>query len=130
MKEVISYIANDGKVFTDEIECLDYENSLKLKASGIRFLNQHDKEIPVSTDTLEDAFVIVLPTQQDIQVFAEMAEYTGTIMDGIDNPGVYVWEDGKYGGYDTWMNVQDELADARDWVNRLEKLMKIAQDGN
>lgn len=91
MKEVTKYVADDGKEFDYEEECIEYERNQRIIGTKIIFLDRNDKQIPVSQENVSLAFGLILPTDKDVEVCMDLFSYDGTLADGISGPGVYLW---------------------------------------
>jgi hypothetical protein len=76
----IVYIADDGKEFDDEYDCLHYEwrlNHPNLK--DVHIYDEHGKEFEdiFSEDTYGDCMKITVPTDEAAQDMQALAKYTG-----------------------------------------------------
>lgn len=76
----VIYIADDGKEFDDEFDCQDYE--WILSHSHIKDVRAYDKdenklEDILSEKTYEIADKIVVPNENALNDFRELASYTG-----------------------------------------------------
>ena len=79
------YEALDGKIFEDDEECLDYEDRLRLNTifKNIKFYDSNNvlmelKNIDDFFNALEYNYKIVIPTEEDCEIFNEwlrMNEY-------------------------------------------------------
>ena len=82
--EVKGYFADDGKFFTDEEQCRDYEmNQLERKLFNICLDLNFEK-----TEYIDDILYFMPKTKKDIKNFLEVNEYYGYTADGItlDSP--------------------------------------------
>lgn len=112
------YRANDGTIFYDEDECVDYERRLKydLKAfNGVRLWNEHDKEIPLS-DVFANNFDIIniwsvyFPNREVAEQFREMIQdicgedvFNHDIRD-VDK-GLYTFNENS----DSWVQIEENI---------------------
>ena len=84
------YQSLNGKIFSDEKECLEYEKSLAFRMFDAEGL----------TDNADISYVVDIKTPKAADDFIKTCETIGTSSDGIrrDCPGVYAWDfyDEKY----------------------------------
>ena len=123
MKEITKYIADDGKEFEDEDECLDYERGLKIhKVYGFRAYDRQGKEIFPKNyvsdmdDFTYDAHYIKVDNVKGWEEFEELCnyEFDTYFYDGLDEisqTGLYFKDD----DHDFWTN----------WDYEYEKLRNI-----
>lgn len=123
MKEITKYIADDGKEFDDEDECLDYERGIKiLKVYGFRAYDRQGKEIFPKDyvrnmdDFNYDACYIKVENIRGWEEFEELCidEFETCFYDGLDNiseNGLYYKDD----DHDCWTS----------WDYEYEKLRNI-----
>lgn len=123
MTEITKYIADDGKEFEDEDECLDYERGIKvLKAYGFRVYDRQGKEI-FPKDYVKDmdefsydAYYIKVENIRGWEEFEDLCndEFDTYFYDGLDEiseTGLYFKDD----DHDCWTN----------WDYEYEKLREI-----
>ena len=127
MTEVTKYIANDGKEFEDEDECLDYERTSTMKAiKGVKFFSEDGKEI-TNYSSLEDlldlSYFIKITDKDDFDKFEELL---------YDELGCSYWADG-------WDSLKDEKGlffydeDRDSWISweaEYDKLREIRRKMN
>lgn len=123
MTEITKYIADDGKEFDDEDDCLDYERSIKiLKVYGFRAYDRQGKEI-FPKDYVKnmdyftyDVYYIKVENIKGWEEFEKLCndEFDTYFYDGLDSiseNGLYYKDD----DYDCWTN----------WDYEYEKLRNI-----
>ena len=77
--EVKGYFADDGKFFTDEVECYDYEiNQLMRKLFNITFDLNFERP-----ENIYDMMYFIPKNQQDIEMFIAVRENYGYTTEGI-----------------------------------------------
>ena len=133
MREITSYQAFDGKVFTSKQECLDYEQDhlayREVLSVYVKFLDNDRKELcmPASKDcyyeqNLEDAYnksaflIIEDDFEEDIaaQLYEEM---------GISIP--YKRGQYRYDEYEGWVKLTDDLiAFCKRWNMTVREMIK------
>ena len=123
MKEITKYIADDGKEFDDEDECLDYERGIKIKkVYGFKAYDRQGKEIFPKNyvsdmdDFTYDAHYIKVENIKGWEEFEELCndEFGTYCCDGLDSNselGLYL----KDAAHDCWVN----------WDYEYEKLRNI-----
>lgn len=124
MTEITKYIADDGKEFDDEDECLNYERGTKIKkVYGFKAYNRQGEEIfpkdYISSDMddfVYDAYYIRITNIQGWEEFEELCndEFDTYFYDGLDEiseTGLYFKDD----DHDCWTN----------WDYEYEKLRAI-----
>ena len=112
MKEITKYIADDGKEFDDEDECLDYERGIKIhKVYGFKAYDRQGKEIFPKNyvsdmdDFVYDACYIRIENIKGWEEFEELCndEFGTYFYDGLDSiseTGLYFKDD----DHDCWIN--------------------------
>lgn len=91
MIEQTIYIATDKTVFEDKDECLRYEI----------FLKNYDRVVKL-TDAGEvactpfDTYYVYLATPEIVQAFLEGEQKDGYSIEGISEPGFYMWNENKF----------------------------------
>lgn len=123
------YIAEDGKQFYDEDECIQYERERVYSGvnSAIKGLTPDGKPLAFSDPNFCDsATSVYLASEKAVEVFKKRCDNEGINNSGIDEPGVYVWNDCDYPleNY-TWLSLcgvisyyEDEIAKLREIENK------------
>jgi hypothetical protein len=94
------YIANDGKEFDDEDDCQAYEANLLSETLTMR------NYVGVKTNNLDNCQAVKLDRLSDIMSFIALCKYEGISHTGIDEPGVYMYTEGRYGSAnEAWTNI-------------------------
>lgn len=123
MREITKYIADDGKEFDDEDDCLDYERGIKIKdIYGFKTYDQRGKEIfpkDYVSNMTEFSYDVCYIRVENIKGWEEFEKlcidefdtyfYNG--LDEISEKGLYYKDD----DYDCWVN----------WDYEYEKLRNI-----
>lgn len=99
------YIADDGREFMNEDECTDYEFGLLEKT-----FNCYDGKY--NNASPEDCVYIDLPTVEDIERFKRYCDVSDIIDDGIDKPGLYMFDDKNYIN-EYWLNLDEVMVRIR-----------------
>lgn len=99
------YIANDGREFTDEDECTDYEFNLVEKT-----LTYYDIECQ-KTDDVHKCMIINLITDSDVENFKLVCDVCDIPVEGIGGPGLYIYNEYKYEG--GWLDVDEIISKIR-----------------
>jgi hypothetical protein len=94
------YIADDGKEFTYEDECKDYEYSILRKS--FKCLDFDYNEVGI-----DEAAFVELPTKLIVKNFIECCEFEGIHSDGIAGPGLYIYTEYQGG---QWVNMDEAIA--------------------
>ena len=92
------YIAEDGTIFTDESECVEYEYNLLTKT--FECFNQHYEPADV-----ESCCFLKIKHADAVNNFKQVCVYLGTSSDGVDKPGMYMYSD----YIDRWVNLDDVI---------------------
>ena len=91
------YIADDGKQFDDEFECLDYEWHLHHPfLKKIAFLDVNNNLIinPFTDKAYSDINTVIVHNLNELQDLSEFIKYTGFLAyQDITEPGVWRWND-------------------------------------
>lgn len=122
MKRIVTYTyeAFDGKVFTDEDECRDYELAKKSENVELTLLNHKLETLPNSADGFTSAMFIIVNKQEDIEFVKELAEEYG-----YGHPWVRTWNSKKECEEKLGIYCYDEHTDK--WVNFDDKFAEIKQ---
>lgn len=96
------YIADDGKEFIDEGDCIDYE--FMILGQQIECYDADGTKI----NDPERCSAVNLQTEDDVKRFIQWSDLCGCTTDGIDKPGIYV-----YGCGDEWVNIDDLISRIR-----------------
>lgn len=82
MKEVHYYVAEDGKKFNEEKECIDYEFKQKIKdivGNGFKLFDEKREEITDYTyDSIYEVFAIQVLTIEGAKFLVQWADDYGT----------------------------------------------------
>lgn len=108
MTEVTYYIADDGKRFECEEECIYYEETLafeKIKNDLVMF-NSEDFVVS-DMKSFKDVRMVVIKTETALTFFLDRCYDYGVPRCGISKCGFYKWDDSRCGG--EWINVFEEL---------------------
>lgn len=122
MTEITKYIADDGKEFDDEDDCLDYERGIKIKdIYGFKTYDQYGKEIfpkdyiSDMNDFIYDVYFIKVTNIKGWEEFENLCydEFDTCFYDGLEEiseTGLYFKDDDS-----CWTN----------WDHEYEKLREI-----
>ena len=131
MIEKTVYIANDGKEFESEEDCLEYEASTEFSdiLNAVVFFSENGEIIPSSNDlyqfnrAFDSALFVVIPSSpklkdERVKKFSDdvMSELCGKIFPTAT--GVYRWEACD----EDWISFED---DSQDFVQKWNKLLNI-----
>ena len=94
------YIANDGKEFDDEGECLDYENELNIKS-----IEAYDENF--NRVDFERATYVVIHSDEELNFICEVCGYNGWTDEGLNENGLYRYN--SYYRVDKWEKVKIPL---------------------
>lgn len=111
----IQYISDDGKIFYDEYECLEYEKELRLeKIKNVKFFDENGRYIDIS-HTICYAFMnfkkVIIPTVEDYEALVDILEDAGYDSDYIPSEG-------------TWYEVYDDT-EGNNTIISEEKLIML-----
>lgn len=129
MKKVEKYIAEDGTVFDDESDCIDYETALMMKGN-VKLFDADGGEIPA--ERFEECFYIWCGDSENAQSVIENLHY---VYGGGDLPWVSAPypEAGLIYYYDEsleiWSTIDEEIYRAKDRLSELEVMKKKIMGG-
>jgi TATA-box binding protein (TBP) (component of TFIID and TFIIIB) len=98
----ILYVADDGKQFDNEYDCLDYEFGLRIKDSvkHITIFNEDGEVVctPIaSEDTYDNAEKIVVTSMTGVNILHQISDYTGfSAYESIDSPGIWLYNKNNF----------------------------------
>ena len=89
------YIAEDGREFTDEDDCLYHEIGLKKKLFVFynHALNKCD---------FDSCMFVKIPTQKHLDDFRDICKYEGVTVEGLNDLGIYVYLENRR---ERWFNL-------------------------
>lgn len=82
MLEKEYYIARDGKEFTDEDDCLNYENELNIKS-----IEAYDEDF--NRVDFESATYVVIHSDEELDFICEVCDYNCWTVEGLNGYGLY-----------------------------------------
>lgn len=100
------YIADDGKEFDNEEDCMDHE--FDIFNESFRCFNSKYEKSNVETCAFVD-----VPTEKSVKHFIKVCDTLGITADGVDKPGIFMYSD--YGN--SWINLEDTLARFKEVLN-------------
>lgn len=124
MTEITKYIADDGKEFDNEDDCLEYEKGIEIKkAYGFKAYDRQGKEIfPKDyisdiNDFIYDVYFIKVENIKGWEEFEELCndEFDTYFYDGLDEiseTGLY-FKDEVFDGWMSWDEQYDKLREIR-----------------
>ena len=123
----IIYRANDGTEFTNEQDCINYENVANCLCDKKHFIafNKYLEPYDITSDTIENVFEMmeyfICLTDEAVAAFKSMCEQTGICAptDGIKVLTYYGWEVENQDQWDAFPDVYNAFNE------RFEKLMRI-----
>lgn len=96
------YIADDGKEFDDEDDCIGYEMSLIATQ-----LNMYTHK-SVRTNSVTNCWYAKLNTEEEVSSFINLCKFDGISHKGIEKVGLYMYTEGGYGyGNEAWTNLSE-----------------------
>ena len=123
MIERVSYIADDGTVFEDEYECLEYERTLILKKCehDIHMWDNEFQPIPITdSQALDKVYYLTCDTAEAVEAMNDWFEHMGYSSPFEGNKSFadmagrhYYWQD------------NDEWSEADDLIEKMSGMMKI-----
>jgi hypothetical protein len=122
MRIITKYVADDGKEFVSEEDCLRYEESNKIK----RFKNEislfYEDTTPISLERIaegrewNDVFIIkVTSTEAALFLKEAMEDYSNPFIDYEPEPGIYCYDEDN----DCWFDLQKALSHWNEIKNKI-----------
>lgn len=113
MTEIIKYIADDGKVFEDQYECIEYEMlEDNPYINDIKFFDENGNKLTFkSTDDFDSFFgnvyKIVIDNDDQVKSLKKLGDFYGWIdaLESINEVGTWVY----YDGFETFIRIDDIL---------------------
>lgn len=122
----IEYVANDGKKFEDEQDCIDYENEIMygyiLTTEGKAFYGNWNKV--TSVKELQDIYFIGFSSLQALERFNEVSEVFG--LEGIKGydkelPLAFYYDNEKY----QFIQYGDKIKELEKQLDELKKEQQL-----
>ena len=124
MEEITLYKANDGKLFDDVDDCIEYEFELfgkTLKNDLLMFDEDHER-IKLSVDTdYELVHYVVLKTEDAFNYFMERNATLELSIDGISYLGAYYYNTYSY----KWESIADKVEDLQNELDLYNKYLNL-----
>jgi len=115
MTEITRYVANDGKEFDDEDDCMEYEMSLMPGANEVTML-AHCRNGRLSiTHDIEDASYMYVHTSDAVDYLTEKGDYIGVIVP--ESVGFFRWN----GDRSEWIDIEMEIEQLQEIIEELKK---------
>lgn len=95
----VNYVAFDGKIFEDELDCREYEEDLLFKTilKGVDCRDKYGKKITDLAEIGCYAYRISIDSNENYEKFCDVLEdneiNSGSVLKGIDGAGEYVYDD-------------------------------------
>lgn len=124
MEEIIMYKAEDGKLFNNVDDCVEYEFELfgKTLKNDLLMFNEDHEQIKLSVDTdYELVHYVVLKTEEAYNYFMERNETLGLSVDGIGYLGAYYYNTYSY----KWEFVKDKVEDLQNELGLYSKYLNL-----
>jgi hypothetical protein len=90
MKTLTTYISDDGKIFENELECLQYELSERCKKSKVKVFGKHNKRLKEfwTDQAYDESLKVVVPDEEALEDIKAVTRYNGTFCEITD---VGIW---------------------------------------
>lgn len=124
----------DGARFSDKDACAEYERHLINKAATGIILGFDDigRVLQFSEgDFCREVEVLCLKNKEAVKIFCDRAANECYSYENIDEPGIYIWGDGKWKEgckYCDWNKISDVIAgyqsiidDLKEYINAFEE---------
>ena len=95
------YIADDGREFVCEDDCLDHEFDIVVK-----LLDDYCYDAKFNKAGVDACSFAFLPSGEMVDIFVKACDVYGCVSDGVDKPGIYMYSD--FSG--CWINLDDVYA--------------------
>ena len=103
------YIADDGREFDDEDDCLNYEcDAIEEQLKGYCYDHKLNE---ISVDRCEIAY---LPTEMLVKAFIRVCDDYGCVTEGIAETGIYMYSDYAEG----WINLDTIASQLKEVLSR------------
>lgn len=124
MEEIIMYKANDGKLFNNADDCIEYEFEVfgkSLKNELLMFDEDHEK-IELLIDTNYDlVHYVILKTKEAYDYFIKQNNILGLATNGIDFIGAYYFSRESY----KWESIADKIEDLQNELDLYNKYLNL-----
>lgn len=125
---LIEYICEiDGVRFDSERACAEYEINLRNKAAAgiILGFDNRNRALQFSDgDFCREVEVLCLKNEEAVKIFCNRATNEYYSCENIDEPGIYVWGDGKWKEgceYCDWNKISDVIAGYQSIIDDLRE---------
>lgn len=127
MEEIIMYKAEDGKLFDNVDDCVEYEFELcgKTLKNDLLMFNEDHEQIKLTVDTdYELVHCVVLKTKDALDYFVERNNALGLITDGISYISAYYFSDELY----KWEFIEDKVKDLQNELDSYNKYLNLLRN--
>ena len=114
---ITKYICEiDGKEFEDGEACAEYEGELVREVGKDIILGTDNFGTPIpytNTDFCREVIILCLKNDEAVKLFCGRCENERFPYDNIEGPGVYVWDEGRWGDgceFCDWNKVEGVIA--------------------
>lgn len=124
MEEITMYKANDGKLFDDVDDCVEYEFELfgKTLKNDLLMFNEDHEQIRLSVDTdYELVHYVVLKTKEAFDYFMERNITLGLSTVGISYLGAYYYNTYSY----EWEAIADKVKELQNKLDLYNKYLNL-----
>lgn len=124
MEEITMYKANDGKLFDDVDDCVEYEFELfgKTLKNDLLMFNEDHEQIKLSVDTDYNlVHYVVLKTKEAYDYFMERNDVLGLSVDGISYLGAYYYNTYSY----EWEPIENKVKDLQNELYLYNKYLNL-----
>lgn len=127
----INYIALDGKIFEDELDCRKYEEDLLFKTilKGIDCRDEEGKKITDLEEIRQYACRISIDSNESYKKFCDVLEDNEIALEGINEAGEYVYDN----DYDRFMKIKslnEVIEEIKDGKFKEITIYKVNDDVN
>lgn len=126
---IIQYVAEDGEIFEDEDDCMDYERGLRIKdyAKDIKFftgdLKEYSLDLTMPYDPYENGDFMVFKTQKAAEKYSDLMFDYGYTNCPVEK-GIYYFDEGT----ERMIDMKEKVDGMKRFIAKYEKLLEISKE--
>ena len=126
---IIQYVAEDGKIFDDEDECMTYERISKIEfhTKDIKFftddLENYSLDLDDPCDPYDSCYFMIFKTQEAAKKYSDvLCSYGYTACP--EKKGIYYYDDQER----MFMDMKEKVDEMKKFIEKYEKILEMIKE--